>query len=233
MSDRTTSAHPAGDVPALVEHLFRHHAAELVARLARILGPGQLDLAEDVVQEALLSALRAWSVGTLPDNPRAWLTAVARNRALDRIRSDRLLATHGEELRGMLHPSERNATAEADDALADDQLRLIFLCCHPAIPAESRTALTLKLAGGFSVAEIARAMLAEESAIAQRIVRAKRRIRDDGIPLTLPDPPDLGERLGSVLEVLYLMFNEGYLAHSSDEVLRRDLCHEALRMALL
>ena len=206
----------------------------MVASLARLFGPSNLQLAEEVVQEALLKALRRWPFQGVPDNPAAWLHQVARNLALDRLRRDAAFRQDEAGLRTLTQPE---AISPGDvafrDEITDDQLRLIFLCCHPDLPREMRMALTLKTAAGFSVREIARAYLSKESAIAQRLVRAHREIRRRAIPFEMPGPDDLARRLESVLEVLYLVHNEGYAAHEGDQLARTDLCEEALRMATL
>jgi RNA polymerase sigma factor (sigma-70 family) len=222
-------------VPALVDHLFRHEAARMTATLARILGPGHIELVEDVVQEALLAALARWPRDGIPANPTAWLVQVAKHRALDALRRERLADDREPAIREEIARwSDRDDLAIADDpVLLDDQLRMIFICCHPAIPAEARVTLTLKLAGGFGAPEIARAFLAEETAIHQRLVRAKRRIRDAGLAFEMPEGGDLLERLDSVLDVLYAMFTEGHTAHAGDALLRRDICEEAMRLGAL
>jgi RNA polymerase sigma factor (sigma-70 family) len=222
-------------VPALVDHLFRHEAARMTATLARILGPGHIQLVEDVVQEALLAALGRWPRDGIPANPTAWLVQVAKHRALDVLRREKLTKDRETVVREeIVRWSDRDEVAIADDpVLLDDQLRMIFICCHPAIPAEARVTLTLKLAGGFGASEIARAFLAEETAIHQRLVRAKRRIRDAGLAFEMPEGADLPERLDSVLDVLYAMFTEGHTAHAGDALLRRDVCDEAMRLGSL
>lgn len=227
----------------VVESLFRTESARLTALLTSILGPSQLALAEDVTQEALLAALRHWGIEGVPANPSAWLLQVARRKALDAILRDRTAARFEPAVVREFEERERGisgagatatdaASDAAADALADDELRMIFLCCHPAVSRDSRVALTLKVAAGFGVGEIARAFLADEAAVAQRIVRAKRALRDalDGRPLEMPSPAELPERLDAVLDVLYLMFNEGHTAHEGASLLRRDLCQEALRL---
>jgi RNA polymerase sigma-70 factor, ECF subfamily len=220
----------------LVEHLFRHEAGHLLATLTHVFGLANLDLAEEVVQEALLQALRRWPFQGIPDNPRAWLLRAAHNKALDLLRRQATLRSKEHELGQRLQ--EREARLEVADPpeegeLADEQLAMIFACCSPALPSEARVALTLKAVSGFGVAEIARAFLAEEPAIAQRLVRAKRRIREAGITLALPSPAELPGRLDSVLQVLYLLYNEGYGAHAGEDLVREDLCGEAIRLAQL
>jgi RNA polymerase sigma-70 factor (ECF subfamily) len=209
-------------VPApeeLVEHLFRHQAGRMISTLTRILGPRNLQLAEDVVQEALVRALELWPHRGIPANPAAWLIEVARNRALDGLRREASLASKADELTRVF-----SAAAGAAGTM-DDQLAMIFLCAHSAIPREARVALTLKTVCGFSTAEIARAFLIQETAAAQRIVRAKRLVRD--LSFALPEAAELGTRREGVLEVLYLMFNEGYTRNAAD------LCEEAIRLGLL
>ncbi len=212
----------------LVTHLFRHHSAKIVAALTRVFGAQHLQLAEDVVQDALIRALQTWPFGGVPDNPAAWLTQVAKRRALDWLRRESVWTEKQTELERLLP----HTTAELPSAeTMDDQLALILMCCHPAIPREAQLALTLKVAGGFSVAEIARALLAETEAIAKRIGRAKRQIREQGIAMELP--AQLEERLEAALQVIYLLFNEGYGATQGENLLREDLCVEAIRLGQL
>jgi len=197
----------------------------MLATLTRIFGPRRLDLAEEVVEDALVKALELWPFQGIPENPPAWLIQVAKRRALDAIRREAL----AEKL------PDLTRAFPADDAghFADDELTMMFLCCHPALVRETRIALTLKSVAGFSVREIARAFLAEEAAIAQRLVRGKRQIRDREMKFEMPIGAELLARLDSVLEVLYLFFNEGYSAHEGEELLRQDLCEEAIRLARL
>ncbi len=209
------------DVPELVDHLFRREAGRMVATLTGILGVKNIALAEDVVQEALVRALELWPFEGVPENPRAWLIQVAKNRALDRLRRETTLAA---KLSTLAPAAAEQSPLRPFD---DDEVAMLFLCAHPALAPEARLALTLKLGGGFGVREIARAFLAEESTIAQRLVRAKRQIREQGLTFEMPGDGELPERLESVLSVLYLIFNEGYGA------LRQDLCEEAIRMARL
>lgn len=211
-----------------IDHLFRRSAGEMVAALARVVGSDRLDVAEEVVQDALAKALEVWRYRGVPDNPRGWLYRVARNRAIDRLRRD---ATLREKLDQLPPANAFDAPAGIDGGpVADDELALIFLCCHPELTPDSRIALTLKVAGGFSVEEIGAGLLTQSSTIAQRIVRAKRTLRECGADLTLPAGTEVLERLDSVLVCLYLLFSEGYGAHAGEEVVREDLCFEAIRL---
>lgn len=209
----------------------------MVARLTRTLGPRHLAVAEDAVQDALITALQQWPFRGVPEQPEAWLYLVAKNRALDRLRHSKMAADKTPDI-VRDHPGMQPPVAEAllRDELPpvdDDQLALLFLACHPALTADSRVALALKLVGGFSVGEIARAFLAQESTIAQRLVRAKRTLRDQDVSFGMPAPADLATRLDSVLESLYLMFNEGYAATSGEALVRDDVAGEAIRLASL
>lgn len=198
----------------------------MLATLTRIFGPRRLDLAEEVVEDALVKALELWPFQGIPENPSAWLIQVAKHRALDAIRREASLAEKLPDLTRAFPPEDAAH-------FADDELTMMFLCCHPALARETRIALTLKSVAGFSVREIARAFLAEEAAIAQRLVRGKRQIRDREIQFEMPIGAELLARLDSVLEVLYLFFNEGYSAHEGESLLRQDLCEEAIRLARL
>ena len=198
----------------------------MVATLARVFGPEHLELAEEVVQDALISAMQQWTLRGIPENPRGWLFQVARNRALDQLRRDaNLRGKEGEIARAFAGGGtpDEDSPAFAHE-LRDDQLRMMLMCAHPAIPAESRIALILKTVGGFSVDEIARAFLTKKETIAQRIVRAKKLIREEQIPLELPSRAELPSRVETLLDVIYLMFNEGYSA------LARDVSDEAIRL---
>ncbi len=228
-------------VTALVDHLFRHQAGRMIATLTRIFGPHHIDLAEEVVQEALIKALQQWPYRGVPENPVAWLIQVAKNRALDLLRRETSLREKSDEIVRAFNAQEEAAnrrietarSCEAFPEMFDDTLRMIFMACHPAISREGRVALTLKTVGGFGVGEIARAFLAKEPTIAQRLVRAKRLIRDERVAFDLPGEAEMSARLDSVLEVLYLLFNEGYTAHSGENLVRADLAQEAIRLCSL
>jgi RNA polymerase sigma-70 factor (ECF subfamily) len=230
------SQEPTQAAHQLVDRLFRDEQGRAIATLIRVLG--DFDLAEEAVQDAFIAALETWPTRGVPDNPGAWITTTARNRAIDRLRRRKRLSDKIETL-------AREATTEADlraidpepaeDAMhiADDRLRLIFTCCHPALAMDARVALTLRVLGGLTTPEIARAFLLPEPTLAQRLVRAKRKIRAAGIPYRVPPPELLPERLTGVLHVLYLVFNEGYSATSGDTLIRRELSAEAIRLTRL
>lgn len=215
---------------ALVDHLFRHQYGRMVASLTRIFGSDRLDLVEDVVQEALLQALRVWPFQGIPERPEAWLIGVARNRALDVARHRQMAARKLDELKRWAQEPAEGGAVEPERELKDDQLRMIFTCCHPALSADSRVALTLKLLCGLDVPEIARALLSNDVAVYQRLTRAKAQLQREGLPFEVPGEAELSSRLDSVLEVLYLLFNEGYSAHAGENLVRRDLIAEAMRL---
>lgn len=207
-------------------------SARLIAALARLLR--DVGVAEEIAQDALVAALETWPGDGVPDNPAAWLMTTARNRALDRLRRASWLAGKQDEvtreIEEQLAASQTGPEDGADDPYGDDLLRLVFTACHPVLATEARVALTLRLLGGLTTDEIARAFLVPEPAIAQRIVRAKRTLSEAGVPFEVPRGSDAAARLASVLEVIYLIFNEGYAATAGDEWIRPALCDEALRL---
>jgi RNA polymerase sigma factor (sigma-70 family) len=216
--------------------VWRIESAKIVAGVARMVR--DIGLAEELAQDALVAALEHWPLDGVPDNPGAWLMATAKNRALDRLRRDKVLGAKLEQIGQDLQAQEALIVPDFVDALddaradqiGDDMLRLVFTACHPVLSAEARVALTLKLLGGLTTHEIARAYLVPEPTIAQRIVRAKRTLSEARVPFELPRGEALGERLASVLEVVYLIFNEGYTATAGDDWMRPALCDEALRL---
>ena len=213
-----------------IDHLFRHHAGQMVSVLSRIFGFEKIDLIEDAVQDALIAALKKWPFTGMPENPRAWLTQVAKNRVHDQLRRDRKIEPADEALE-IAGESSVDENIFFSSEIHEDQLRMIFACCHPSIAPDSQVALTLKIIGGFGVTEIARAYLSNDEAIAKMLTRAKRKLRETGVALEIPSPSDLNFRLDSVLKVLYLMFNEGYAASGGDDLVRKDLCMEAVRLS--
>ena len=206
-------------------------SAKIIARLTRIVR--DVGVAEELAQDSLVAALEQWPVSGIPDNPAAWLTSAAKHRAIDLWRRNKLLERKHEELQRDFAQQELampDFASAIDNHVGDDLLRLIFISCHPVLPSEGRVALTLRLLGGLTTAEIARAFLAQETTIAQRIVRAKRTLSEARVPFELPPKHELGSRLASVLEVIYLIFNEGYSATAGDDWMRPALCDEALRL---
>ena len=216
---------------AAIHAVWRIERARLIAGLARLVR--DVGLAEDLAQDALVVALERWPATGVPDRPAAWLMAAAKHKALDRLRHRRMRARKHEQIAAEqeIEPfALPDHEAALDDEVGDDLLRLIFVACHPILPTEARTALTLRLLGGLTTPEIARAFLVPEPTMAQRIVRAKRTLAKAKVPFEVPRGPELGERLESVLEVVYLVFNEGYAATAGDDWTRPALCAEALRL---
>lgn len=213
-----------------LDHLFRHQAGQMVSVLSRIFGLQYLDVIEDAVQESLVAALKNWPFNGVPDNPRAWLIETAKNRMLDRVRRAARFRETSTDAEEFDLPAIENTDAHFASEISEDQLRMIFVCCHPVIPPDSQVALTLKIVSGFSVSEIARAFLAKEDSVAKMITRAKQKLRDNKIELEMPSAADVAKRLDTVAKVLYLMFNEGYAASEGAELVRQDLCSEAIRL---
>lgn len=222
-------AEAPSDLRVLVDRLSRRETGRLVGALTRTLGASALSLAEDCVQDAFVAALSTWGERGVPDNPFAWLLTTARNRGLDRLRRHAMMSA----LEPKLGEWIEHLQAPAKDLLGDEELSLIVLCCDPALEPEARLALTLKSVCGFRVEEIARAFLARPEAIAQRLVRAKARLRELDVEFAMPAGARIGERMPSVLRTIYLLFNEGYSASDGDHLIRQDVCAEALRLAEL
>jgi RNA polymerase sigma-70 factor, ECF subfamily len=214
-----------------IEQIYREESGRILATLIRLLG--DFDLAEEAVQEAFAAALVAWPKTGTPANPRAWLVSAGRNKAVDLLRRRALLEAKRDELARLSALAEQVAEVPEETMLKDDRLRLIFTCCHPALPREAQVPLTLRTLCGLSTEEIARAFLVALPTMAQRLVRAKQKIRDAGIPYRVPADEELAERLETVLLVVYLVFNEGYNATAGDAPVRRELCGEAIRLGRL
>jgi RNA polymerase sigma-70 factor, ECF subfamily len=214
-----------------IDAVWRIESARVIAGVARMVR--DVGVAEELAQDALVAALEQWPSAGVPDNPGAWLMAAAKNRAIDLLRRKKLLERKHGELGYQLEAEQKAAPdfeTAMDDPVGDDLLRLIFTACHPVLSADARVALTLRLLGGLSTAEIARAYLASEPTIAQRIVRAKRTLSEAGVPFEVPRGPELAARIASVLEVIYLIFNEGYAATAGEDWMRPALCEDALRL---
>src|SRR5215208_6725671 len=222
----------ASDTHRAIDAVWRIESARLIAGLTRLVG--DVGIAEDLAQDALVAALERWPEAGVPDNPGAWLMATAKHRAIDLLRRRALLERKhellGHELEARQEQAVPDLEAALDDHVGDDLLRLIFVACHPVLSTEARVALTLRLVGGLTTGEIARAFLVPEPTVAQRIVRAKRTLADAHVPFEVPRGPELSERLASVLEVIYLIFNEGYSATAGDDWMRPALCEDAMRL---
>jgi RNA polymerase sigma-70 factor (ECF subfamily) len=220
------------DARRAIDAVWRIESARLIARLARM--TGDVGIAEDLAQDALVAALEQWPRSGVPDNPGAWLMTTARNRAIDGLRHGEMATRKQQELGREIELQARHGEADpaavADDDIEDDLLSLIFTACHPVLATEARVALTLRLVGALSTAEIARAFLVKESTVAQRIVRAKRTLAEARVPIEVPGAGERAERLASVLEVVYAIFNEGYAASGGEAWIRADLCEEAMRL---
>lgn len=218
------------NINQLVDHVFRHESGKLCAILTKFFGTQHIALVEDVVQDTLIDALKVWEFKGVPDNPVAWLHTVAKNKALNTIKRENTLLKNSSEIISQ----QENTTAQElnfnEEEIADDQLRMIFTCCHPSLSQDSQVALTLKTLCGFSIPEIARAFLTTDDTINKRLVRARQKIRDANIPFEVPQGAELNKRLESVLEAIYLLFNEGYSASKGEQLIRYELCLEAIRL---
>ena len=220
------------DAESVAESVFRQESGRIIATLIRI--SGSFDRAEEAMQEAFASALASWPEKGLPQNPAAWITAAAQRKLIDQSRREKTRQDKQDSLRYETESRATSDSGESDEAFMhfpDDRLRLIFTCCHPALRPEAQVSLTLKTLGGLTTPEIAKAFLISEATVAQRIVRAKRKIEEAGIPYEVPAPDRLPERLAAVQAVIYLIFNEGYTATTGDRLIRTDLCGEAIRLA--
>src|SRR5580698_3708359 len=225
---------PESDSPVLLEHLFRRESDRIVAWLAGLLGSVHLQLAEDAAQEAMLRAAQTWSFQGIPPRPEAWLFRTAHNYAVSSVRRSTVFSSKADALVAALESGAQPILdLDAEQSLRDDELRMVFMCCHPKLAPDAQVALSLKLVGGFNTEEIARIFFSEPATIAQRLVRAKRLIREQKLALTMPPRGHLEQRLNSVLKVIYLMFSGGYAAHAGEDLIRVDVCLEALRLGRL
>jgi RNA polymerase sigma factor (sigma-70 family) len=224
-----------GEISSVVEHLFRDQAGKMVATLTSIFGLEHLALAEDVVQEALARALQTWPFYGVPNNPAAWIMRTARNLALDVVRRQKVSREKEPEVIRLMDRSDSGPDDLVfdEEEITDDRLRLMFVCCHPAIAAADQVAFALKTLCGFSITEISRAFLTTDAAIAKRLTRAKQKIRDARIEFEIPAGAELKQRLDGVLQALYFLFNEGYKASSGETLVRQELCREAIRLTTL
>jgi RNA polymerase sigma factor (sigma-70 family) len=223
------------EVDSLIDHLFRHETGKMVAVLTRIFGPEHIELAEDVVQDSLVEGIKQWSWKGIPDDPSAWLFRVAKNKAINIINREKYKRRYASDIIHLLQ-SEWTVQPAADflfseQEILDDQLRMMFTCCHPSISFDSQVALILKTLCGFSIPEIAKAFLTNEENISKRLVRARQKIRESGIPFQIPESAAIEKPLNTVLEAIYLLFNEGYSASTGQDLIRFEVCEEAIRLA--
>lgn len=221
----------------LVDHLFRHESGKMIAVLSRLLGLQRLDVAQDIVQDTLLQAMNTWGFNAIPDQPAAWLHRVARNKAIDFLRREKRFREISPQYAYLLESEWTLANTVqqffVENEIRDSQLRMMFACCHPSIPPESQIALTLKTLCGLNISEIAKAFLTSDDTISKRIYRAKEKIRTERIELDFPEIEQLNDRIEAVLKSLYLLFNEGYNSSHPEQLIREDLCEEAMRLCYL
>ena len=222
------------NINQIVDHLFRHESGKMIAVLSRLLGLQNIEIAQDLVQDTLLQAMSTWSYKSIPDNPSAWLYRVAKNKAIDFLRREKKFKEVSPQYSYLLQSEYTLASTVnnlfLENEIQDSQLRMMFACCHPSIPEESQIALTLKILCGLSVNEISKAFLTTEETIAKRVYRAKEKIKTEKIELNVPVGEEMISRLDIVLKSLYLLFNEGYNSSHSDQLIREDLCAEAMRL---
>lgn len=223
------------NINRLLDHLFRHESGKLVSVLTRIFGAENLDLAEDVVQDSIIEAFKQWTFTGIPENPAGWLYTVSKNKAVNILNREKHKRKYADEF---ARYSETDTATEqtldhyfSEQHIADDQLRMIFICCHPSIPPDSQVALTLKTLCGFSIREIAKAFMTNEETINKKLVRARQKLRQNKITFEVPESNNLEKRLDTVLKTIYLLFNEGYSASSGKDLIRVELCEEAIRLA--
>jgi len=223
------------NINRLLDHLFRHESGKLVSVLTRIFGAENLDLAEDVVQDSIIEAFKQWTFTGIPENPAGWLYTVSKNKAVNILNREKHKRKYADEF---ARYSETDTATEqtldhyfSEQHIADDQLRMIFICCHPSIPPDSQVALTLKTLCGFSIREIAKAFLTNEETINKKLVRARQKLRQNKITFEVPESNNLEKRLDTVLKTIYLLFNEGYSASTGKDLIRVELCEEAIRLA--
>ncbi len=217
----------------LVEHLFRTEYGKLISSLTRFFGSPHIQVAEDIVQETLISALHHWSIGGLPSNPTGWLMQVAKRKALNQLKRNKMIREHHRIEASYPYSSGEIGFIFLPNEIQDSQLRMIFTCCHPSLTVESQIALTLKALCGFGVKEVANALLVTDSTVSKRLYRAKTSIRESNLPFSIPQGKELDNRLETVTLTLYLLFNEGYNSTVSNSVIRKELCLEAMRLTKL
>jgi RNA polymerase sigma factor (sigma-70 family) len=231
-----TKSTETNSVNESVAHLFRHNSGQMVSVLTRLFGFEKLDLIEDAIQDAFIQALKKWSFQGIPENPRAWLVEVAKNRILDKLRRSNKFEASIDDFENASKHLETLSFADSvhfSNEVNEDVLQMMFACCHPKISPDSQVAITLKTVSGFNIREIASAFLSQEESIAKLITRAKQKLRKENVRLKMPTPSKLNLRLDSVLKVLYLVFNEGYNSFNGETLIRNDLCFEAIRLGKL